>query len=83
MRRLTRSPKVLLFRELDGRREPLMASGALIAKYGEAGTMSLPDYFVRRVLTTFDGDTRLEFVGGVQESSLKQVRVFAQVEPNV
>jgi hypothetical protein len=83
MRRLTRSPKVLLVRELDGRREPLMASGALIAKYGEARTMSLPDYFVRRVLTTFDGDTRSEFVAGVQESSLKQLRVFARVEPNV
>jgi len=81
MRHLTRSPKVLLVRELDGRREPLMASGQIIAEGGAAQRLSLPDYFVRRLLTTFDGDTRPEFVAGVQESSLQQLRVLARIQP--
>jgi hypothetical protein len=41
--------------------------------------VSLPDYFVRRVLTTLDGDTRPEFVNGVHEISLRQLRVIAEL----
>ena len=82
MRHLTRSPKVLLIRELDGRREPMVASGVRITEQAHTGALSLPDYFVRRILTTFDGDTRPDFVAGVQESSLKQLRVFASVQPS-
>jgi hypothetical protein len=81
MRRFTRSPKVLVVRELDGQYEPLMASGTQIAKHQQSRTMPLSDYFVRRILTTLDGDTRREFVAGIKESSLKQLRVFAQVRP--
>jgi len=83
MKRLTRSPKVLLVRELDGLREPLMASGNAIAEGLDARPLTLPDYFVRRILTTLDGDTRPEFVAGVQEGSLQQLRVFARVESRV
>jgi hypothetical protein len=82
MRRFTRSPKVILIRELDDRREPLVASGTRIAKSSHTQAMSLPDYFVRRILTTLDGDTRAAFVAGVQESSLQQLRVFARVQPD-
>jgi hypothetical protein len=82
MRHFTRSPKVLLVRELDGHREPGVASGALIAQNMQTQVLSLPDYFVRRILTTLDGDTRPAFVAGVQESSLKQLRVFARVQPS-
>jgi len=77
---LTRSPKVLLIRELDGHREPLVASGRRIMEEARSPALSLPDYFVRRILTTFDGDTRPEFVAGVQESSLKQLRILARVQ---
>ncbi len=79
MRRLTRSPKVLLIREIDGRREPEVASGVRISEELATRPMGLPDYFVRRVLTTLDGDTRPEFVEAVQESSLARLRVLANV----
>ena len=77
MRNFTRSPKVILIRELDGRREPQVASGNLIAEGVPTEPLRLPDYFVRRVLTTFDGDTRPWFVEGVQESSLRKLHVSA------
>ena len=79
MRRLTRSPKVMLIYELDGRREPRMASGngILIGRYSKG--LSLPDYFVARVLTTLDGDTRSHFVGAVQDGSLRQLQVEARL----
>jgi hypothetical protein len=80
MRRLTRSPKVVLLREIDGHREPEVASGVRIAQESPIVPMSLPDYFVRRILTTLDGDTRPDFVSGVQESSLNQLRVLARTQ---
>jgi len=43
MKRLTRSPKVLLVRELAGRREPLMVSGRVIAEGLDARSLTLPD----------------------------------------
>ena len=79
MRRLTRSPKVIFIRELDGRREPIVASGTRIAEHAAMEFMSLSDYFVRRILTTLDGDTSPEFVAGAQDSSLKQLRVSAEL----
>lgn len=83
MRNLTNSPKVILIRELDGRREPVVASGRQISNGVPTERLSLPDYFVRRVLTTFDGDTRPYFVAGVQESSLRQLRVLASIRETV
>jgi hypothetical protein len=79
MRHFTRSPKVLLVRELDGRREPEVASGVRIVEELPTKPLSLPDYFVRRILTTLDGDTRPEFVDAVQDSSLAQLHVLARV----
>jgi hypothetical protein len=80
MRQFTRWPKVFLFREIDGRRMPEVASGSLILKGLNTHPEALPDYFVRRILTTFDGDTRPAFVASVQESSLKHLRVLARLE---
>ncbi len=77
MRSLTQSPKVMLIHEIGNRREPVMASGTMIARNQDTQELSLPDYFVRRILTTLDGDTRPGFVEGVEESSLKQLRVVA------
>jgi len=79
MRRFTRSPKVILIRELNGRREPEVASGVRIVEELPSEPLPLSDYFVRRILTTLDGDTRPDFVDAVQESSLKQLRVLAQL----
>ena len=80
MRRWTRSPKVMLVYELGGRREPRMASGngILTGRYFKG--LSLPDYFVARVLTTLDGDTRSHFVEAVQDSSLRQLQVEARLK---
>jgi hypothetical protein len=77
MRNLTQSPKVMLIHEIDDRREPVMASGTMIARDLDTQELSLPDYFVRRILTTLDGDTRPDFVDGVEESSLQRLRVVA------
>lgn len=82
MRRHTRSPKVLLIREIDGRREPEVASGVRIAGELPTRPMALPDYVVRRILTTLDGDTRPIFVDAVQDSSLARLHVFAHVRPH-
>jgi hypothetical protein len=79
MRRLTRSPKVILIGETNGHREPVVASGTRIAEGLPTKMVPLPDYFVRRVLTTFDGDTRSQFVVGVQDSTLRQLRVAVRV----
>jgi hypothetical protein len=81
MRGLTRSPKVILIRELDGRREPMVASGTRISENVHTQPLSPPDYFVRRILTTLDGDTCPEFVSGAQQSSLKQLKVSARLTP--
>lgn len=79
MRRITRSPKVVLFPEFDGRRWPEVLSGVRLMDDLPTVPVSLPDYFVRRVLTTLDGDTRPQFVNGVQQSSLRQLRVIAEL----
>lgn len=79
MRALTRAPKVFFIEELEGRREPQVASGLRIAEGSPTQVLSLPDYFVRRVLPTLDGDTREEFVNAVQESSLSRLHVLARV----
>jgi hypothetical protein len=81
MRSFTQSPKVMLIHEIGERREPIMTSGTRIAKNLDTQELSLPDYFVRRILTTLDGDTRPVFVAGVEESTLQQLRVYARTRP--
>ena len=61
----------------------MVASGVRIAEGLPTQILSLPDYFIRRILTTFDGDTRPEFVNGVQESSLEQLHVMARLAETV
>ena len=39
----------------------------------------LNDYFVRRILTTFDGDTRPDFVDAVQDSRLVKLELIAKL----
>ncbi len=79
MQHFTASPKVILIRELDAHRKPLVASGTRIADGEPTLALPLADYFVRRILTTLDSDTRPEFVAAVQESSLRQLRVLARI----
>jgi hypothetical protein len=77
MRRLTRSPKVLELGD-DTDRRPAVLSANGILSGGSPQPYDLPDYFVRRVLTTFDGDTRPEFVEGVQESGLTNLKLYVR-----
>jgi hypothetical protein len=81
MRRLTRSPKVLVVPLVDGRREPRMLSGVRLTESLPSVGHSLPDYFVARVMTTFDGDTREQFVDAVQDGSLAGLRFVAELRP--
>ena len=79
MRRLTRSPKVMVVPLIDGVREPRMLSGARVLAGETPRGLRLSDYVVARITTTFDGDTRPFFVEGVQDSSLAQLRVHAEM----
>jgi hypothetical protein len=79
MKALTRSPKVLEVPDRRAKMFPAVVSANKIV-VGSAYTQTdLDDYFVRRVLTTLDGDTRPIFVIAVQESSFAQLRVFARI----
>jgi hypothetical protein len=77
MRQLTRSPKVLELGD-DADRHPAVLSGNGILNGGSPHSYDLPDYLVRRVLTTMDGDTRPDFVENVQESGLANLKVYAR-----
>ena len=79
MRRLTRSPKVMVVPTINGRRQPRMLSGVRLSENRKSVGHTLPDYFVARVLTTLDGDTRPSFVDGVQDGTLADLRVFAEL----
>lgn len=81
MRKLTRSPKVLTIENIDDRRVPRMLSGNKILAGEPQQGLELADYFVRRVLTTFDGDTRDDFVARVQDSRLNRLQVDARTVP--
>jgi hypothetical protein len=77
MRKLTKSPKVMEVLELDGRREPRIVSGNRVLANQPYRSYSLEGYITGRVLTTFDGDTRPEFVDAVQDSKLSQLNILA------
>lgn len=81
MRRLTRSPKVLIVPMVNGRREPRMLSGTRISNHQDTPGQRLQDYFVARVMTTLDGDTRRSFVSAVQDGSLADLRFVAELRP--
>ncbi|MCI0489271.1 MAG: hypothetical protein L0229_21980 [Blastocatellia bacterium] len=77
MKRWTRSPKVMEILDENGTRQPRIISGNYLIADRKYTSLNLGDYFVRRVLTTFDGDTREFFVDEVQDSSLIKLRIRA------
>jgi hypothetical protein len=79
MSRLTRSPKVMEIPIVGGEREPRMLSGTRLLAGKSSRGLALPEYVVARITTTLDGDTRPIFVDGVQESTLAQLRVHAEM----
>lgn len=79
-RKLTRSPQVMEISKEGDKREPKIISGNKILNDEEYSRLNLSDYFVRRILTTLDGDTRKNFVRGVEESSLTRLKVLAQIK---
>lgn len=81
MARLTRAPKIL---DIQVRRAGASVgaySGQVYLRRRVPTRYDLGDYFVRRVLTTADGDTRKKFVEGVQESGLTTLNVKARRAP--
>lgn len=78
MQRIVTSPKVLEIPADGLRRRPRMLSGNKVLGGDYTGGFDLPDYFVRRVLTTFDGVTDPVIVAGVQDSDLRQLRLSAR-----
>jgi len=84
MSRLTRSPKVMEIPVIRGTPEPRILSGTRLLAGKSSRGLALPEYVVARITTTLDGDTRPSFVDGVQESTLAQLRVHAEMrEPDV
>ena len=78
MRNHTRSPKVMEIPVENGQRRPKIISGQKILANESYRSYELSDYFVNRILTTFDGDTRRNFVNAVQESKLTQLKLIAR-----
>jgi len=72
---VTNISKAIIF---QASRVPSVVSGNAIVAGNEYKNTPLGDYFVRRVLTTLDGDTRDDFVDLVKDSSLPQLRVIAK-----
>lgn len=83
MVRHTRSPKVMdiPFDEREG--GPGIYSGKVVIGDKWPMRYSLSNYMVMRVLTTLDGDTRREFVDGVQDSDLTKLKVKARLEQRI
>ncbi len=77
MQQITRSPKLMDIRHQAGFSDVGVYSAGLYALGATPERCELGDYFVRRVLTTLDGDTRPSFVAGVQESDLTGLKVVA------
>lgn len=77
MKQFTRAPKVMETEDVGERRFPRIISGNKILGDLSYSSFSLEDYIVRRVLTTFDGDTRQPFVEAVQDSKIPELRIKA------
>ena len=80
MRRVTRSPKVMEILEHGNVRMPRMVSGSRVLRGERYRAYELPRYFVARVLSTRDGDTRGTFVDAVQDSKLTRLHVLAELD---
>lgn len=78
MKNLTRSPKVLEIGIEGNDYRPSILSGNIILQGRLPKSYPLGDYFVQRVLTTMDGDTRPDFVAAAQESGLSMLRLKAR-----
>lgn len=79
MRQHTRSPKVLELGD-ERRRRPRVISGTRVVERGRYVPQELPEYFTGRVLTTFDGDTRPDFIASVQYSSFPTIHMLADID---
>lgn len=77
MQRLTRAPKIMEIVNDGGIRTPRIVSGNRFLNDQPYRSYDLSSYMTSRVLTTFDGDTRPDFVQSVQDSTLTQVQLLA------
>jgi hypothetical protein len=80
MKKLSRSPKIIELPYEDSNLIPTVISANRVLSGKTYKQTPLPDYFIQRVLTTFDGDTRPDFVNAVQESSLLRLKLIANIE---
>ncbi len=78
MKKYTRSPKIIFVRSHDGLRLPKVVSGSRVLEGRSPREYDLAQYFVARIMTTLDGDTRPRFVDAVQHSSMLQLRLLAK-----
>lgn len=78
MKKLTNAPKLMDIPGDGTSPEPGIYSGTVYRAGGTPRRYGLGDYFVNRVLTTLDGDTRPSFVDSVQDSGLVQLKVLAE-----
>ena len=79
MKRLTRSPKILEVPDGVTTRYPTVVSANRFQSSLLFRHLYLEDYFVQRVLTTLDGDTRPSFVDSVEESSFAALKITASI----
>jgi hypothetical protein len=79
MRQFTNSVKVMEIPVENGQRRPKIVSGQKILAGQHYKSYELSNYFVSRILTTFDGDTHRDFVDKVQDSGLTKLKLIARV----
>ena len=75
IKKLTRAPKVVILNPDGDTRDPYICSGNKVLKGDVFTKDKLADYFTKRVLTTFDGDTRPNFIERVQDSTLNTLHI--------
>ena len=81
MKKITKSPKVMILNPIDENlRDPFICSGNKILENNGFSKQRLSTYFTTRILTTFDGDTRKQFVENVQDSTLTRIHLIAKTK---
>lgn len=76
MKLWTAAPKIFVIG--DSNESPYVYSANKILKKNKCYKFKLAEYVTKRVLTTFDGDTRTKFVEVVQESRLNNLDILVK-----
>lgn len=78
MKQLTKSPKVMVINPIKDKRNPYICSGNKVLNGEPYKKEKFADYFTKRIITTFDGDTREDFITEIQNSDLPNLHLIVR-----